>query len=194
MKCQKCAKSAVIHLTEIVADSMGSKRAVELHLCLGHAAEAGLIAPGSEILPQVISANLKPVQPETALPESNESGTAIVPKVPTSGGGLVVAREKGEAAACPICGLNWSAFKQSGLMGCAHDYTLYEGKLLPLLKRAQEGATEHVGKIPQTKKTEETDRQVSSLRIRRDLQKAIDAENYEQAARLRDELRQLERN
>jgi protein arginine kinase activator len=194
MKCNKCAKSAVIHLTEIVADSSGSKRAVELHLCLGHAEEAGLIAPGSELLPQVISANLKPAKPAMALPESEESGTAIVPKEPASGGGLVVTREKGEAAACPICGLTWSAFKQSGLMGCAHDYELYDSKLLPLLKRAQEGATEHVGKIPQRKKTEESERQVSSLRIRRDLRKAIDAENYEQAARLRDELRQLERN
>jgi protein arginine kinase activator len=192
MKCQKCSKPAVIHLTEIVSDSTGSKRAVELHLCLHHAAEAGLIAPGSEILPQVLSANLNPAKPEVAQSESSESGTAIVPKAPSTGGGLVVAREKSESAACPICGLTWSTFKQSGLMGCAHDYTLYEGKLLPLLKRAQEGATEHVGKIPQGKKNEETDRQVSTIRIRRDLQKAIDAENYEQAARLRDELRQLE--
>jgi protein arginine kinase activator len=193
MKCQKCAKPAVIHLTEIVADSNGSKRAVELHLCLTHAAEAGIIAPGSEILPQVLTATLKPTQSEIP-PTASDSGTAIVPQFPAPAGGLVVARDKGEPAVCPLCGLSWSAFKQTGLMGCPHDYSVYESRLMPLLKRAQEGATEHVGKIPQAKKTEETDRHVSSLRIRRDLQKAIDAENYEQAARLRDELRQLERN
>jgi protein arginine kinase activator len=49
-----------------------------------------------------------------------------------------------------------------------------------------------VGKVPRKKKTQETDRQVTTLRLRRELQKAIDAENYEAAARLRDQLKGLE--
>jgi len=196
MKCQKCSKPAVIHLTEIVTDPAGTKRAVEVHLCLGHAAEAGLIAPGSEILPQVMSAGpaTPPKKSDSGKPASSD--TAIVPAPPASGG-LVVTRDKGvpnDPAACPVCGLSWSNFKQSGLMGCAHDYELYESKLLPLLKRAQEGSTQHAGKIPHSQKTEDTDRQVATLRLRRELQKAIDAENYEQAASLRDQLRNLERN
>jgi protein arginine kinase activator len=195
MKCQKCPKQAVIHLTEIISDPMGAKRAVEIHLCLGHAAEAGIIAPGSEILPQVMSS--KSLSPSSKKPEPEleaASPTAIVP-APGNTGGLVVSRSKeGDPAACPMCGLTWSNFKQNGLMGCSHDYTMFETKLLPLLKRAHEGATDHAGKIPAARKTEETNRHVNSLRIRRELQKAIDAENYEQAARLRDELRQIEHN
>ncbi|HUO10699.1 MAG TPA: UvrB/UvrC motif-containing protein [Phycisphaerae bacterium] len=197
MKCQKCSKPAVIHLTEIITDSAGAKRAVEIHLCLGHAAEAGLVAPGSEILPQGMAGmgtkKSEPIKPtsaaDTGLP------TAIVPAAPTSSGGLVVTREKGgssDPSACPVCGTSWSHFKQSGLMGCSHDYELYEGKLLPLLKRAQEGSTQHVGKVPHARKTPDTDRQLATLRLRRELQKAIDAENYEQAAKYRDELRKLE--
>ncbi|MGN6368464.1 MAG: UvrB/UvrC motif-containing protein [Phycisphaerae bacterium] len=201
MKCQKCSKPAVIHLTEIVSDSAGAKRAVEIHLCLGHAEEMGLVVPGSEVLPLAGGLGTggakknDPVKPaagaDTGLP------TAIVPAPTSSSGHLAVRREKGEAgdpAACPICGMNWTTFKQSGLMGCSHDYELYETKLLPLLKRAQEGAIQHVGKVPHARKTEAGDRQMTTLRLRRELQKAIDAENYEQAASLRDQLRKLEQN
>jgi protein arginine kinase activator len=198
MKCQKCSKPAVIHLTEIVNDSAGAKRAVEIHLCLGHAEEAGLVVPGSEILPQGLASGTSkksdPMKPaagaDTGLP------TAIVPATPL-GGHLAVRREKGEAGdpvACPECGMNWTTFKQSGLMGCKHDYELYEMKLLPLLKRAQEGASQHVGKVPHARKTAAGDRQMTTMRLERELRKAVDAENYEQAASLRDQLRKLEQN
>ena len=66
--------------------------------------------------------------------------------------------------------------------------------VLPLVRRAHEGATEHVGKVPAKRKSAAADRQVTSLRLRRELQKAVDAENYEQAAQLRDKLRTLEEN
>jgi protein arginine kinase activator len=198
MKCQKCSKPAVVHLTEVVNDAGGVKRAVEIHLCLGHAAEAGLIAPGAEFLtpppqmsfgnPQKKSDKGSGAGADTGLP------TAIVPTSPSSGG-LTVTRSKEQSSdpsSCPICGLTWTSFKSAGLMGCPHDYEVFEGKLVPLLKRAQEGSTDHVGKVPRKKKTQETDRQVTTMRLRRELQKAIDAENYEQAARLRDQLRTLE--
>jgi protein arginine kinase activator len=95
---------------------------------------------------------------------------------------------------CPVCGMNWNEFKQAGVMGCGHDYEQFAGKLLPLLKRAQEGAADHVGKVPARKKTPDADRQVTTLRLRRELQKALETENYEAAAQLRDKLRTLERN
>jgi len=99
-----------------------------------------------------------------------------------------------EVTSCPTCGLTWMQFKQTGLMGCPRDYELFERKLLPLLKRAQEGANDHMGKVPPGSKTRETDRQLTSLRLRRELQKAIDTENYERAASLRDELRTIDTN
>jgi protein arginine kinase activator len=197
MKCQKCSKPAEVHLTEVVNDKGGAKRAVEIHLCLGHASEAGLVAPGTELLPPTPHMTFIPhkkADPAKNAGAAADTGlpTAIVPAAPSSGG-LTVARSKEQdPTACPICGLTWTSFKSAGLMGCPHDYELFEGKLAPLLKRAQEGATDHVGKVPRKKKTQETERQVTSMRLRRELQKAIDAENYEQAARLRDQLKTLE--
>lgn len=198
MKCQKCSKPAMVHLTEVIKDSVGTKRAVEIHLCLGHAAEAGLVAPGTELLPppsQMVLGNPFKKSDVPAGSEGADTGlpTALVPVSPTSGELAVVRRKEqaGDPGACPLCGMTWNDFKAAGLMGCAHDYQMFEGRLAALLKRAQEGAAEHVGKVPRKKKTKETDRQVASLRLRRELQKAIDAENYEQAARVRDQLRTL---
>src|SRR3954469_5065248 len=51
MKCQKCARPAVVHLTEILThtDVNGeSKRALEIHLCLHHAVEAGILTPAQK--------------------------------------------------------------------------------------------------------------------------------------------------
>lgn len=196
MKCQKCAKPALVHLTEVVTDGDGSgtRRAVEIHLCLAHAVEVGLIAaaPG-----MVMPAPSQQDEAEAAAPgETDQPQGAIVPAPGPAPGALAVSREaaRPDITACPVCGLNWSNFKQSGLMGCPHDYEFFAARLLPLLKRAQEGATEHIGKVPARRKTREGDRQVTTLRLRRELQKAVDAENYEQAARLRDELRSLEKN
>jgi protein arginine kinase activator len=190
MKCQKCAKPAVVHLTEVVTDADdGRKRAVEIHLCLHHGVEAGLVVAGPEVQAAgVPQAGLK----EAATPEPQ---TAIVPAA-AEAGALTVTRgpKPADPSACPICGVDWNAFKQAGLMGCPHDYELFGAKMLPLLKRAQEGATEHVGKVPPRKKTQETERQVVTLRLRRELQKAVDAENYEAAAQLRDQLRRMEKN
>jgi protein arginine kinase activator len=189
MKCQKCSKSAVVHLTEIVHDPAGAKRAVEIHLCLGHAADAGLVAPGTDILPHLVAPESKSqTAPDTGLP------TAIVPAPASPPLALRSKDAPADPDACPLCGLSWTNFKSAGLMGCPHDYELFHAKLVPLLKRAQEGATEHVGKIPARKKSPDSDRHSTSLRLRRELQKALDAENYEQAATLRDQLKKIEEN
>jgi len=187
MKCQKCVKPAIVHLTEVVHD-VDTKRAVEMHLCMSHAVEAGLVMPGAEMLPQVATGWGK--KNAKALP------TTIVPTSSTQPSGLTITRGSSQTSidpmTCPLCGTTWAQFKQTGLMGCPNDYQLFERKLLPLLKRAQEGASEHIGKVPPQKKTRETDRLVTSLRLKRELQKAVDTENYEKAAKLRDELRTIE--
>jgi len=197
MKCQKCAKPAMVHLTEIVSDNdvppgmgSGSKKAMEIHLCLGHAIEMGLVMPGSDVPPQALAM--------AASDEPAATGsTAIVP-APVESKGLAVSRERQakatDAMTCPHCGTNWADFKQAGVMGCSHDYELFAGKLLPLLKRAQEGSVDHVGKVPSRKKSRDTERQVVTLRLRRELQKAVDQEKYEEAAQLRDQLRQMEQH
>jgi len=120
--------------------------------------------------------------------------TAIVPAAPAPLGLAVTRTETVPADQCPVCGLTWAQFRKSGLMGCPHDYALFDAKLQPLLARAQEGATQHAGKVPVKMRQGEPVRQVVTLRLRRELQKALDAENYEQAALLRDQLKKLGSN
>lgn len=188
MKCQNCTKPAVVHLTEIVAETLPGggdhKKSVEIHLCLDHAVAAGLLTPIAGATSQKV----------TIQSLSEKAGQLDAPVTQAQTGISVARGNVPEAEVCPVCGTSWADFKTAGVMGCGHDYEQFAGKLLPLVRRAHEGATEHVGKVPAKRKSAGADRQVATLRLRRELQKAIDAENYEQAAQLRDKLRTLEEN
>lgn len=93
--------------------------------------------------------------------------------------------------ACPKCGMTFRDFQLKGQLGCPHDYEAFDRFLMPLIERAHEGATHHVGKVPQT--AEESVRKQAGLqRLRQQLREAIQQENYERAARVRDEIQALE--
>jgi protein arginine kinase activator len=192
MKCQKCARPSVVHLTEILThtDANGTvKRAMEIHLCLSHAVEAGLLTPASKPAPVPSKAAAVP-QEKTPAPQS---GSIVPAKRKASPLALPAkpAPVATEHPPCPICGIAWSEFKKNGVMGCPHDYEQFVGSLMPLLKRAHEGATEHHGKVPQNRRQEEVEKSRTLARLRKDLEKAIALEHYEAAARLRDQLREL---
>jgi len=91
---------------------------------------------------------------------------------------------------CPICGLSYLEFRQHGRLGCATDYTVFKEGLMPLLEKIH-GDTEHLGKIP---KSPGDSREVSRelLELRQELRRAIDQEDYEKAAELRDRIQQME--
>ena len=93
--------------------------------------------------------------------------------------------------ACPKCGLTFREFQMKGQLGCPHDYAAFEKLLSPLIQRAHGGAAHHVGKVPPTAEPV-VQKQTTVLRLRRELQEALDQENYELAARVRDQLRSLE--
>jgi protein-arginine kinase activator protein McsA len=136
---------------------------------------------------------LPPSLPAVSVPKHYvKPETAIVPAHQPQAGGLsVVRKENDPAGSCPMCGATWSQFKQGGVMGCPHDYAHFESKILPLVKRAQEGAVQHTGKVPTKIEHTEMTREVTTTRLRRELQKAIHAERYEDAARLRDALSKM---
>lgn len=91
---------------------------------------------------------------------------------------------------CPECGMSFVQFRQQGVLGCPNDYDAFEKILSPLISQAQEGATHHVGKIPdQSSDTQK--RQHVLLKLRRDLDDAVEREDYERAAKIRDELKEL---
>ncbi|HEY8667340.1 MAG TPA: UvrB/UvrC motif-containing protein [Tepidisphaeraceae bacterium] len=163
MKCDNCNKAATVHLTEI---KNGKK--IEKHLCEQCAAQnEGL-----------------PVKGNTPI---NELLTNFV----MAHSGL----QKETSASCDQCGITWAEFRQSGLLGCAHDYDLFERDLTPLLQRAHgEKETHHVGKVPTRRGGTgvPAKRALDLAKFRKELARAIEAEDYERAAKLRDQIRQAE--
>jgi len=104
--------------------------------------------------------------------------------------------------ACPVCGFSQSDFKKTGRLGCSHCYVVFHEGLTGLLKAMHKG-TRHTGKVPGQQPRQVSDvnpvspvgrvdysGEIESLRKR--LSASVEAENYEEAAMLRDELRQLE--
>lgn len=90
---------------------------------------------------------------------------------------------------CPKCGFTNADFKKSGRLGCPACYKAFAEGMSGLLKSMHKG-TRHVGKVPQNLrlKRDLTD-QVKLLQER--LAKAVKSEDFETAAQLRDELKQL---
>lgn len=92
--------------------------------------------------------------------------------------------------ACPDCGMTFDVFRTSGRLGCANDYTIFRDDLVPLIERMHD-AMEHCGKVPyRAEEVQSRARQVQSLSA--ELHEAIEREDYEQAAELRDRIKQVE--
>lgn len=91
---------------------------------------------------------------------------------------------------CPHCGFTQADFKKTGRLGCARCYDVFGEALESLLKSMHKG-TRHVGKTPTAQRqVRDTQRQVKSLQEQ--LGKAIAAEDFEEAAKLRDEIKRIQ--
>lgn len=95
----------------------------------------------------------------------------------------------GEAAGelqCPGCAMTTAEFRMRGRMGCPQCYDVFRDSLVPLLERVHD-ATTHRGRFPgQT--ANEARGTVSVTELRQRLDRAIEAERYEEAAEIRDQL------
>jgi len=92
---------------------------------------------------------------------------------------------------CPNCALTYADFKKIGRLGCGQCYSSFKKYLGPLLKKIH-GSSLHFGKSPvQMAKVLEKKMDVSSLRYK--LQKAIEMEAFEEAAKIRDQIKELEK-
>ncbi|MGB9625566.1 MAG: UvrB/UvrC motif-containing protein [Phycisphaerae bacterium] len=92
---------------------------------------------------------------------------------------------------CPECGMTFVEYRNQGLLGCPNDYDAFEKALTPLIQHAHEGGTHHVGKVPRHR-AGTAGRQTELLRLRRELNAAVQREDYERAAELRDRIQTLE--
>ncbi len=91
---------------------------------------------------------------------------------------------------CSNCGMTFSRFKKGGRLGCPECYEVFRKQLLPLL-RSVHGETRHVGKVP-NRFGEEVTLKRRVLELRKELSRAIEMEEYERAAEIRDEIRSLD--
>lgn len=92
---------------------------------------------------------------------------------------------------CPNCGLTYEDFKKIGRLGCSQCYDTFKESLVPLLKRIH-GSNQHLGRIPvKTGKVVKAKSELQELKVK--LQKAIQMEEFEEAAKLRDKIRELEK-
>ncbi len=94
-------------------------------------------------------------------------------------------------ATCGFCGLAFAAFRETGRLGCPHCYATFETHLRGLLRRIH-GGTQHVGKVylPLDPTAPERAKRLEGLRRR--LRRAVDSEDFERAAEIRDLIRSLE--
>jgi protein arginine kinase activator len=89
---------------------------------------------------------------------------------------------------CPACGMKYMEFRAGGRLGCPNDYEVFRVGLEPLLQHFHR-ALKHKGKVPGNRHMT-SDCQAELLDLRRRLRQAVEDEAYEEAARLRDLLRQ----
>lgn len=91
---------------------------------------------------------------------------------------------------CPHCGLRFAEFRNSGRLGCPNDYEVFREELIPLFENIH-GETEHKGKMPRRQPRSGPAR-TELVQLRKQLQQAVTREDYEEAARLRDKIKNLE--
>ncbi len=100
------------------------------------------------------------------------------------------ARNVNSPKVCPKCGMRFSDFLHDGKIGCGECYKTFSSSLMPAIKRIH-GSGGHCGKIPEGKSKEiGRKRKIEELRLK--LKQAIETQEYEMAAKYRDEIRALE--
>jgi protein arginine kinase activator len=165
--CQFCGAPATVHLTDIV-----NKKKRETHLCEKCAREQNLIPDTPS--PQLnLPALLQLLMNQMGLPTGDQETDEVDPNSLT----------------CPTCGLKYAQFRADGRLGCPDDYDVFFPVLVPILDRVHR-SDEHVGKVPHPVRKRRAANELADLKTR--LQDAIEAEEYERAAQLRDEIREKE--
>lgn len=97
--------------------------------------------------------------------------------------------EEARGRECPHCHTSWKDFKDTGRLGCSHCYQAFAPDLNKIIKQFH-GQDHHQGEIPRAFKEEVyRDRKIMDLKAQ--LDRAVEEENYEQAADLRDQINGL---
>ncbi|MGE3182964.1 MAG: UvrB/UvrC motif-containing protein [Phycisphaerae bacterium] len=93
---------------------------------------------------------------------------------------------------CEECGISYHEFRKSGSLGCPHDYDAFKDPLSKLLRRVHDGGTTHIGKTTGVAQSPKKDAAREIRTLRKQLDEAVKAEDYERAAALRDRISDME--
>lgn len=159
-----CAQCGQAPATQHLLHIGPDGRHTELHLCLACAEKQQLVTPPGLNLPALLQALI--------------------------GAHVGSLSDELSRLACPSCGIKFMEFRADGRLGCPHDYAVFRAGLEPLLKKLHR-RHRHVGKQPK-RRARSQERAHELLKLRRELRAAIEQEAFEQAARLRDQIRQKE--
>lgn len=162
MKCDHCGANEAV----VHLTQIVNNEMATFHLCQECAAEKGL-----ENTPEPVSAPLTDF-----LAQMGQEPVEVV----GSGG-----------EQCSYCGLTFKGFRDTGRLGCPHCYETFSVSLRRLLRRVH-GGTQHVGKVYLPPDPSASDMQKRLDGLRRSLERAVESEDFERAAELRDQIRALE--
>jgi len=166
MQCDECKENeAVINFTQIVNNEMTT-----YHLCDKCAEKKGL-GEEEKIKDSPLSSFMSEMSTETT--DSVEVGAGDDPE-------------------CGTCKSKLSDFKKSGRLGCPDCYNAFEDELSSLLRKIH-GSHIHVGRTPKSNTLESTPVEVKVRELKKRLEESVNREEYEMAARLRDEIKVLEK-
>jgi protein arginine kinase activator len=166
MNCQECGKRpSTLHFTKIVN---GEK--TEFHICESCAREKGEMIPGT---------------PNGFSIHNLLSGLLDFDPASTSLG------SKPQQLRCEQCGLTYTQFSKLGRFGCSSCYLHFSERLDPLIKRVH-GNTNHVGKVPKRSGGLIKYKREIEL-LKKELLHRIENEEFEHAATVRDQIRELEK-
>ncbi|MFC4559698.1 UvrB/UvrC motif-containing protein [Virgibacillus kekensis] len=172
MECQECHKRpATVHFTQVIN---GNKR--EVHVCEVCSKEKGYMS-----------------YPEEGFAFHNLlSGLFNFDASSVEGKQASGSYQQTQELQCSHCGMTYSAFKRAGKFGCAECYRTFSNRLDPIFRRVHSGNTKHQGRIPARKGGDlHLKKQVETYKSK--LQRLIENEEFEEAAKVRDEIKKLDK-
>jgi protein arginine kinase activator len=178
MTCERCTtREASVHVIEVVE---GRRRSLWLcPTCAG---------PGSEGDPEIFGDDddLDPADQDWDQARDSEALERFIGQMFAGPGSA----DEEPISDCPSCGTRYQDFRTTGRLGCPHCYVAFRRLLLPFLGRFHRQVT-HLGRFPDYA-AGTASRLGEITRTRIALEKAVAAEDFEEAARLRDLIRGLE--
>src|SRR5699024_12249152 len=93
---------------------------------------------------------------------------------------------------CKTCGATIDTIVKNGKFGCRDCYTAFDRQVPEIITRVQAHQTEHIGKVPKKSRSQiKVKKQIETLKQK--LAELIESQEFEEAAVVRDEIRELEK-